>query len=130
MSSLAIETLDGPIRFNIWLADTAPRQQQGLMFVRELPADQGMLFVNDPPRPASFWMKNTYIPLDMIFLHSSGQVACIIEGAAPLTLEPRPCDKLSRYVLELNAGTARKRGVKIGAWMDVKNVIEEQRPLP
>jgi uncharacterized membrane protein (UPF0127 family) len=116
--------------FYVEIASTDSERERGLMYRRTMQDDWGMLFVYPQDGLHSFWMKNTYIPLDMIFLHSSGQVACIIEGAAPLTLEPRPCDKLSRYVLELNAGTARKRGVKIGAWMDVKNVIEEQRPLP
>lgn len=115
MSSLAIETPDGPIRFNIWLADTAPRQQQGLMFVRELPADQGMLFVNDPPRPASFWMKNTYIPLDLLFIDTQGRIVQIFENAAPLSLRPIGVSTPVRAVLEIRGGESARRGIRRGA---------------
>jgi uncharacterized membrane protein (UPF0127 family) len=116
--------------FYVELAVQDSERERGLMYRRSMQDDWGMLFIYPADDYLSFWMKNTYIPLDMLFVHSSGQIACIIEGAEPLTLEPRSCNKPARYVLELKAGTARARGIKVGDWMDVAGVAEEQRPLP
>jgi uncharacterized membrane protein (UPF0127 family) len=113
--TLAVETPQGIIRFNVWLADTPLRQQQGLMFVRELAADQGMLFVNDPPRPASFWMKNTYIPLDLLFIDTRGRIVQIFENATPLSLRPIGVSTPVRAVLEIGGGESARRGIKRGA---------------
>ena len=100
--------------FKVWIADTEPRQRQGLMFVRDLPADQGMLFVNQPPRPASFWMKNTYIPLDMLFVAADGKVLHIFERATPLSLEPLGIDSPVRAVFEIKGGESARRGIRVG----------------
>lgn len=100
--------------FRVWIADTERRQRQGLMFVRNLPADQGMLFVNRPPRPASFWMKNTYIPLDLLFVDAGGKVLHIFERAAPLSLEPMGIDAPVRAVLEIKGGESARRGIRVG----------------
>lgn len=100
--------------FKVWIADTEPRQRQGLMFVRDLPADQGMLFVNQPPRPASFWMKNTYIPLDMLFVDASGKVLHIFERATPLSLEPLGIEAPVRAVFEIKGGESSRRGIRVG----------------
>ena len=100
--------------FRVWIADTEPRQRQGLMFVRHLPADQGMLFVNRPPRPSSFWMKNTYIPLDLLFVDARGTVLHIFERATPLSLEPLGIEAPVRAVLEINGGESARRGIRVG----------------
>ena len=100
--------------FRVWVADTDERQRQGLMYVRDLPADQGMLFVNRPPRPASFWMKNTYIPLDLLFIDATGKVLQIFERATPLSLEPMAVDAPVRAVLEVKGGESARRGIRVG----------------
>jgi uncharacterized membrane protein (UPF0127 family) len=100
--------------FRVWIADTDERQRQGLMYVRDLPQDQGMLFVNRPPRPASFWMKNTYIELDLLFIDPTGKVLRIFERATPFSLEPMSVDAPVRAVLEIKGGESARRGIKVG----------------
>ncbi|MFZ9708733.1 MAG: DUF192 domain-containing protein [Steroidobacteraceae bacterium] len=98
-------------RFSVWIADTPARQRQGLMFVRDLPADQGMLFVNERPRPTSFWMKNTFIPLDILFFDARGKLIGAFERRTPHSLEPIGPDGPVKWVLELRAGEAARRGI-------------------
>jgi uncharacterized membrane protein (UPF0127 family) len=114
-AQLGIEAAQGRVNFRIWLADTPLRQQQGLMFVRELAADQGMLFVNDPPRASSFWMKNTYIPLDLLFIDTRGRIVQIFENATPLSLRPIGLGTPVRAVLEIRGGESARRGIRRGA---------------
>jgi uncharacterized membrane protein (UPF0127 family) len=100
--------------FRVWMADTPARREQGLMWIRSLPADRGMLFVFDEPQPVSFWMKNTYIPLDMLFVAPDGRIIRIAENAKPLTLETVDSLGVVLGVLELKGGTARRLGLKPG----------------
>lgn len=116
--------------FWLELATSDSERERGLMYRRSMQEDWGMLFIYPDDGLRAFWMKNTYIPLDMVFLHSSGKVACILEDVGPLTLDPRPCDLPARYVLELKAGTARARGITRDAWMDVEDIAQQDRPLP
>ena len=76
--------------FQVWLADTPQRQAQGLMFVRSLPELRGMLFVHEEPRAISMWMKNTYIPLDMVFIGAQGRIQQIVEQTTPHSLDTHP----------------------------------------
>lgn len=101
-------------RFEIWIADTPPRQEQGLMFVRDLPAAQGMLFPQDSPQVAHFWMKNTYIPLDMIFVGEGGRIAKIIANARPFSLDVLSSDVPVIAVLEIRGGEAQELGIGLG----------------
>jgi len=103
-----------PRTFTIWIADSPARQEQGLMFVRDLPASQGMLFPQAKPRPMSMWMKNTYIELDMLFIGTNGRVTKIIERAAPLSLATLSSGEPVAAVLELRGGAAAKLGLKVG----------------
>lgn len=105
------------MRFSIEIADDQAERAQGLMFRKAMPAFSGMLFVYPQPQQAVFWMKNTEIPLDMIFADASGTVTRIIENAEPFSTVPRDGGGGVQYVLELNAGTAAKLGIAPGAQM-------------
>lgn len=111
---MLIEHAGGQTAFAVELAITPQEQARGLMFRRSLPADRGMLFVFDPPRPASFWMRNTLIPLDMLFIRDDGTVANIVHEAEPMTETPRRSDGPVRAVLEIVGGRARALGMEAG----------------
>jgi len=101
-------------RFEVWIANTPPRQEQGLMFVRDLPASQGMLFPQDSPQVAHFWMKNTYIPLDMVFIGEDRRIAKIIANAHPFSLDVLSSDVPVVAVLEIEGGEAKRLGIEVG----------------
>lgn len=112
---LAIETARGPrYDFDIELAITPLQQQQGLMFRRDMAPDAGMLFVYQPVRRVSMWMKNTVIPLDMLFIADDGRVTKIVERAVPLSLKTISSDRPVRAVLEMNGGTVARLGLTLG----------------
>lgn len=96
------------------LAQTDAERVRGLMYRTELAADAGMLFVFPFDAEHSFWMKNTYIPLDMIFIGSDLRVVGVVADAEPLTTTSRTCGLPSRYVLEINAGLAARHGITPG----------------
>ncbi|WP_237051458.1 DUF192 domain-containing protein [Magnetospirillum sp. ME-1] len=100
--------------FAVELAATPEQLSQGLMFRRDLPAGTGMLFDFGTPRQVSMWMKNTLIPLDMLFMDSGGRVVYVEQYAVPGSLEPRGPAEPVLGVLELPAGTARRLGLKPG----------------
>ncbi|TVR65842.1 MAG: DUF192 domain-containing protein, partial [Candidatus Competibacteraceae bacterium] len=93
------------------MARTVQERARGLMFRRELPRDQGMLFVQ-PPGPAVFWMKNTYIPLDLLYFDAEGRLRQIVAEAPPCAATPCPTYPSEtaniRYILEINAGEAAR----------------------
>ena len=113
-SALEIRSGGGRQWFNIRIADTSARQERGLMFVKKLPADQGMLFPNRKPQPVAMWMKNTLIPLDMLFIDSRGRIVCLIASARPESLEILSCDKPVKAVLEIAGGEAARRAIRVG----------------
>jgi uncharacterized protein len=100
--------------FEVWVADTPERAEQGLMFVSDLPETMGMVFPSQPPQVETFWMKNTYIELDMLFIDADGRVTKIIERAAPLSLKTLSSDTPVAAVLELKGGEAAKLGLQSG----------------
>jgi uncharacterized membrane protein (UPF0127 family) len=102
------KTTSGEYRFKVWIAADDASRQQGLMFVRRLPADRGMLFVFDAPQQAGFWMKNTYLSLDLVFIDAAGKVANIAANAKPESLEPIFSNGPVIAVLEVPTGTARR----------------------
>jgi len=113
-STLEIRTGGGRHWFSIAIADTPQRQQRGLMFVPELPADQGMLFPQSPPRVMTMWMKNTLIPLDMLFIDARGRIVCLRERTTPHSEDIITCEQPVAAVLELRGGEAARRGIKVG----------------
>lgn len=116
---LTITHGEGRDSFQVWIADTPQRQMQGLMFLRSMPADRGMLFPQQPPRVMSMWMKNTYLPLDMVFIGEGGVIIGIAADAKPLTLDTITSPGPVTAVLELNAGEARRRGIRAGDKVEV-----------
>jgi len=100
--------------FDVWLADSPGRQQQGLMFVRDLPDLRGMLFVHQQPTEIRMWMKNTYIALDMVFIDGHGRIQQIREDAVPHSLDIIRSDKPALAVLEIAGGEARRLGLHPG----------------
>jgi hypothetical protein len=104
--------------FRIWIADTPERQEQGLMFVRDLPADEGMLFVNRESRVASMWMKNTFIPLDMLYIDARGRIVRIFERTVPQSLQTLSHPDPVKAVLELRGGECARRGIRVGDRVD------------
>ncbi|MEX2615055.1 MAG: DUF192 domain-containing protein [Alphaproteobacteria bacterium] len=113
-SELVVETADGPRTFRVELAVSPRQQAQGLMFRRQMDADAGMLFPYDRPQKVSFWMKNTFIPLDMLFIAADGTIESIRERTVPHSEEPVRSKGAVKAVLELNSGTASRLDIKPG----------------
>jgi uncharacterized protein len=114
LESLEIATSTGRHAFQVEIADNDAARERGLMDRRYMAADHGMLFEFDRDEPAAFWMKNTYIPLDMIFIARSGAVTRIVANAEPLSERVIPSGGPCAAVLELNGGTAASIGLKVG----------------
>jgi uncharacterized membrane protein (UPF0127 family) len=104
----------GTHHFKVWIAADDRSRARGLMFVRELPPDRGMLFLFEYPQEAAFWMKDTYLSLDLVFIDATGMVLNIAPDARPFSLEPILSDGPVIAVLELSAGTARRIGLAPG----------------
>jgi uncharacterized membrane protein (UPF0127 family) len=118
MASVTINSANGVHVINAQIAATAQQQELGLMFRRSLPADEGMIFPYDPPQPVAFWMHNTLIPLDIIYIRPDGTIAKIA-NAKPLDDTPIPSEATIAAVLEIRGGRAAELGIKAGdrvAW--------------
>ena len=105
----------GVAGFNVEVADDPKERERGLMFVTEMPFSAGMLFVYQEPRRAVFWMKNTLIPLDMIFMDPSGVVTHIHENAIPRDLTGIDGGDNVQFVLEINGGLSHQLGISVGS---------------
>jgi len=114
--------------FRVWIARTPQHRAQGLMFVRTLDADRGMLFVFPAPLVASFWMQNTYIPLDMLFVQANGRIANIAASTRPLTTDPYSATARVVAVLEVPGGTADRLGIRAGDRVELPaRILREAR---
>lgn len=108
-------THDGTRRaFQVEVASTGAEQARGLMFRTKMGADEGMIFPMSPPRTASFWMKNTVMPLDIIFIGTDRRILNIAANTTPYSLDPVPSAGLTSAVLELNGGRAAELGLAPG----------------
>lgn len=114
LDTVEIRTSRGPVKFTVELAVTPAEQERGLMFRKSLAPDHGMLFPYNPPRPAAFWMKNTLIPLDIIYIGPDGRVLSIARNAVPHDETPLPSGGAVRGVLEIAGGRAAKLGILPG----------------
>ena len=102
-------------RFRVEVAASDEEQAKGLMFRTEMGADEGMIFPKEPPQMRSFWMRNTVIPLDMLFIGPDHKVVNVIANAEPYSLDSRPSVAPVSAVLELNGGRAAQLGIEAGA---------------
>jgi hypothetical protein len=114
----------GVHRVEVEVAATPEARTRGLMWRRELPAGQGMLFLFPEESVQSFWMLNTLIPLDMLFIDSRRRIVGIVEQAEPRTLDARTVGVPSQYVLEVPGGWARAQGVSRGATVEFEGVAD------
>lgn len=114
-------TASGPVVYSLEPATTNSERARGLMFRRNMAPDAGMLFVFPNERPQSFWMRNTLIPLDMVFVRADLTVDSVVANAEPLTESPRSSDGPALYVIELNAGDAAARGIVAGVTVSLDN---------
>jgi hypothetical protein len=112
--TLEIASKTGVHSFAVEIADTEAQREKGLMFRKNLPDGQGMLFDFKREQDVSFWMQNTYIPLDMIFIRGDGSILRIVENAEPLSTRTIPSGGPVLAVLEVIGGTARKLGIAPG----------------
>lgn len=116
LDELVIVASDGSRHvFDVYLATSPEQQRRGLMFVRNLPERTGMLFVYDDAGIRSMWMKNTYISLDIVFARADGSISSVIHGAQPLSKRSLSAIEPVRFVLELNAGVARRLNIGPGS---------------
>lgn len=114
MQTLEIVTKSGVKVFNVEIARTAEERERGLMYRKELPDGQGMLFDFSPEQEVSMWMRNTYVSLDMIFIRADGRILRIAENTKPLSERIISSGGPVKAVLEVVAGTARKDGIAAG----------------
>ena len=114
LQPLAIETSNGEHKISVEVVDTDGARAKGLMFRRSLPDDRGMLFLYDRAEPIGMWMRNTYISLDMLFLTADGKIHKIARATEPFSETVIQSNGPVSAVLEVNAGTANRLGVKVG----------------
>lgn len=111
---LTVRSLNGEHAFRVEVAETPAEQARGLMFRTELAPDEGMIFPYDPPRQASFWMKNTPLPLDILYIGTDRRISNIAAMTTPYSLEPMPSVGAASLVLEIPGGRAGELGIAPG----------------
>ena len=111
---LSIDTTRGTVAFKVEIADSDAEREQGLMYRTSLAPDAGMLFIWDRAAPRAFWMRNTYIPLDILYIGANGRVLSIAAMAQPFDETPIPSRGEAKAVLELAGGRAAELGIDLG----------------
>ncbi len=123
--TVTISNTSGQHKFKVALATDEKTRQKGLMGVRSMQENEGMLFVFPEETQLSFWMKNTYIPLDLIFIDNNNIIVTIHENAKPLDITKRyESATLAKYVLEVNGGTSGEKGIKVGDRIEISPELE------
>lgn len=112
--AVIVEAADGPVTFAALIADSDPERQRGLMFRESLADDEAMLFDYEVVQPASIWMRNTLISLDIIFIAEDGRIVKIVANAQPMTLRSNASDFPILGVLEVRGGLTRDAGIRPG----------------
>jgi uncharacterized membrane protein (UPF0127 family) len=120
---VTIDAGDRKIVFRVEVALTPEEHARGLMYRSRLAADAGMVFVFDEPQIQRFWMKNTLIPLDMIFIGADHRIVGVVENAAPETEDERKVGAPSQFVLEIGGGLAAQLGIRAGEPVDFQGVL-------
>jgi uncharacterized protein len=114
------------LTFQVDVADTPAKREVGLQYRQNLAADRGMIFLFPSESHHSFWMKNTPIPLDMIFISSDQKIVGIVEQAIPFSTDSRSVPASSQFVLEINGGLAGRYGVKVGDSIKFQGLAPEK----
>ncbi len=119
---MLIHSEQGDVAVHVEVADTPEARSYGLMYRKDLAPDAGMLFVFPAEQEQSFWMKNTPLSLDMIFIGTNQQIVGIVAEAKPFTTEPRSVGKPSRYVLEVHGGFCAKHSIRAGDRVELRSI--------
>src|SRR5262245_22044720 len=120
---VTIATQNGrQVSFAVEVADTPSKRALGLQYRRDLAADRGMIFLFPAESIQSFWMKNTPLPLDMIFIDRERKIVGIVEQTVPFSLDSRSVNAPSQFVLEINGGLSKRHGIKVGDRVRFENV--------
>lgn len=114
LERVIVETAKSERVFDVEVVREERERNRGLMFRQSMPDKSGMLFDYNPPQEVAFWMKNTYISLDIIFIDANGRIIRIAENTTPLSLEQIPSGGVARAVLEIKGGQSAKLGIKVG----------------
>jgi uncharacterized membrane protein (UPF0127 family) len=114
VETIRFDTPNGPARFNVEIASTAPEQELGLMYRREMAPNDGMLFDLHQPQFLAFWMKNTYLSLDLIFVRADGTISSVEPNAIPFSTDTIRSKEPVQVVIELNGGRAHQLGIVPG----------------
>lgn len=117
----AFKTPTGAHVFNLKVAMNGAQHAKGLMFIKSMLESEGMIFVNAEPKVSRFWMRNTYIPLDIIFIDELHNITHIHENAIPLDDGIISHTRAAKYIVELNAGVCKKLGIAIGQKLSLTN---------
>ncbi len=125
--AVVIHSGRGPVTVTVEVADTPDARAQGLMYRKDLAPDAGMLFLFDTPAQQRFWMKNTPLPLDMVFIAPDRRIAGIVANTKPFSTNPLGVDALSQYVLEVHAGFCAAHGIAVG---DTVEFVRVQNAAP
>jgi uncharacterized membrane protein (UPF0127 family) len=121
-ATVTLASPSGPVAVTVEVVRSPALLEKGLMYRRFMPADHGMLFLMGEVDDHHFWMRNTLIPLDIVFIASDLTIAGIVADAKPLDLTSRGVDKPSQYVLEVNGGWMAAHGIGAGAKVTFANV--------